>query len=187
MLHYIFFLFPFFSLLVAVRGSHKFTVVMADEDGVDTVYSQYKTAKAYVSPSSSNLGINKWTQEYLTLRPDYSQLQTQVDMFLHAFDTRTEAQKKAMKNKPLVDEDGFRLVINNKRKNTSDSKLKQDRKQALRKQARKDSERVQASAAFYRLQEFEKKQEKLATLRKKFEEDRARIQAMRSQRKFKPM
>lgn len=128
--------------------------------------------------------MGKWRTEYANMRPDYSKLQTQVDLFLSAFDKRTAAEKAAA-NKPVVDEEGWTLVVGSKRKGGADS-AKSAIKQAAKDYARKVQKQAGHAFAFYKFQEKERKQERLALLRRKFEEDKKKIQDMRSNRKFKP-
>eukprot|EP00461_Guttulinopsis_vulgaris_P006725 UN06760 len=70
-------------------------------------------------------GVNKYFQQFSTLCPDYSKLQNQVDLFMMAFDERTDAQRRAAK-RPLVDSEGFILVTGDDRSvETAQKKFKQ--------------------------------------------------------------
>lgn len=142
-----------------------------------------KDANTYIE-GDAPVGLRKWKSQYLQQRPDHSALQKQVDMFLHAFDQRTEAEKQAKKTqKPVIDEDGFMLVqSSNKRRGAPDSSAKS----AAKKFKRKIQEQADNAVHFYKFQEKERKLERINVLRRKFEEDKQKLLDLKATRKFKP-
>lgn len=124
-------------------------------------------------------GMRRWLEEYKAQRPDPAGLQTQVDRFMEAFDRRVDAERRAARSGPVVDEDGFTLI-------TRTRGAKRAAPAATVVQQKKRAKEERDVVDFYRFQRRERKREELATLRRQFEEDKLKIARMREQRKFKP-
>jgi len=157
-------------------------IVMEDEEDVEKIFAT-KNAKSYVS-GTGVVGLEKYKADYLKLRPNYDVLQTQVDMFMAAFDERTESEKAALRAKVAQkDEDGFQYVTYKlgKKKRGLDSV-----KDSTRRYNKRMAEKQNTVFSFYKYQEQEKQMEKLAALRKKFDEDKQRMAEIKNSRKFKP-
>lgn len=164
-------------------GMKEYTVVY---ETLEEAENAIKTRGATAHPQpSGEYGLGAWAKEFFDQRPNFERLQMQVDIFLNAFDQRTEYERKMDASKPLVDEDGFILVTYGKRRK-SEAELKAQRAQAAREYRKKLLKQEEMLNSFYKFQDIEQRQNKIAMLRKKFEEDKAKIQEMKASRKFKP-
>jgi ribosomal RNA-processing protein 7 len=169
----------FFRVNHSVNGRTA-EVIFEDDESVVKAFST-PDAKSYVT-GSIQCGLEKFKTEYLNLRPDYSTLQTQVDMFMSGFDERTEREKEETKRrKNEVDEEGFRYVYDEPKKRGRDAV-----KDAVRRYNKRINQKVNTVFSFYKFQEQEKQIDKQMALRKKFEEDKQRVADMKSSRRFKP-
>lgn len=158
-------------------------VVYESSEGYDRAFS-LKDSHSYV-PGSAPIGAAKWRSQYLQMRPDNSALQKQVDMFLHAFDQRSETEKLARKSRgPIVDEDGFTLVQSNTKRKAEQSES--SARGAAKKFKQKLQKQAENAVHFYKFQEKERKLERINVMRRKFEEDKQKLIDLKATRKFKP-
>lgn len=67
------------------------------------------TVQPYQAGSKAT-GVKKWVEQYHKHRPASEGLQLQVDRFMEMFETREQKEKEAMKDGPVVDDEGFTLV-----------------------------------------------------------------------------
>ena len=154
-----------------------------DNEGYDRAL-QLRDVRSYVEGSEA-CGMKKWQNQYNQARPDVNTLQTQVDMFLHAFDKRTEAEKEARKNQaPIIDEEGF-MLVQAKSKRSASRDLK-SAKAAVKKFKQRIQKQSEHAVSFYNFQEKERKLERINVLRRKFEEDKQKVNELKATRKFKP-
>lgn len=127
--------------------------VTAEEDGEE---GAHRAARAQ--------GVRSWVEEYRSREVAEDELQASVDAYMTYFDERTEAEKKARKDR-VVDDDGFELVTYKRKSHAGETPDPPKKKK---------TELVD----FYRFQIREKKREELATLRNKFEADKRRVEVM---------
>ncbi|KDO20915.1 hypothetical protein SPRG_14146 [Saprolegnia parasitica CBS 223.65] len=112
---------------------------------------------------------------YQAARPGLQALKNDADEFMMNFDAEEEAERKEreeMKNR--IDDDGFQMVVNTKRKRQEAAELLPFRKKQKSKEL----------TDFYRFQLREKKRGQ--TLRERFDEDRQMVDKLKKANKFKP-
>jgi len=127
-----------------------------------------KTRQPFQSGSLPS-GMQKWLEEYASLRPPADKLQIQVDRFMEAFDQR--GSKKAA----VVDEEGWTTVTGSAKR----------RRVLLPKGVALPEKKKQKGVIlnFYKHQDREQKQSQLVELRRKFEEDKAKLARLKASRK----
>jgi len=171
-------------------------VVFALPETLDVLFAARnavaRVSSAYLSLSGSGsargpapCGLARWETLYLQARPDFGKLQTQVDLFMAAFDKRTADEKRARAKQRLVDDEGFTLVQAPDR-----SKQKRERasmKSNVREYKRKVAQQAESAMTFYKFQDKERQQAQAQALRRKFDEDKARLARMKGGRNFRPM
>jgi RNA recognition motif-containing protein len=170
------------AALKAGRTAH---VVFESAEGLQTAMTtdMSQVKQSYVQ-GNVPVGATKWLQEYKQQYPKVDALSAQVDRFMEAFDSRSEAQKRAQKQGAVTDEDGFTLVMDKKPKRRM---LKADREAAVKAEAKKRKKKKGSGIVnFYAFQKRNQKREELSQLRAKFNEDRDRFARMKASRKFKP-
>ena len=111
-----------------------------------------------------------WLAQYAEQRPDPVRLQAQIDRFMQAFDERmdrvtrytcprrqltTRQEKQAADAAPVIDEDGFTLVVGKKKKPRL---YKEEGDGAVQPEAKK-KKKQKLAPNFYRFQRVSKKQE----------------------------
>lgn len=138
--------------------------VLACNEVIEPSTTEDDGAEAAQNPGETQGGVRSWVQEYRSREIAEDELQASVDAYMTYFDERTEAEKRARRDR-VVDEDGFELVTYKRKSHAPD----------ITEQPKKKKKEL---VDFYRFQIREKKREELAALRNKFEADKRRVEAM---------
>mmetsp|Transcript_7705 Transcript_7705/g.26049 ORF Transcript_7705/g.26049 Transcript_7705/m.26049 type:complete len:251 (-) Transcript_7705:48-800(-) len=146
-------------------------VVFKQRSACEAVLKSCSPLRLEEEDETGKTGLKAWMHDHRSKNMAEDSLQAHVDACMAAFDSRTEAERAARKNK-VVDEDGFELVTY-KRKN-------------LVEETAPPPKKAKELQDFYRFQIREKKREQLVALRNKFEADKKRVEAMKTRRQFKP-
>lgn len=159
-------------------------------------------------PALAPAGLQKWIANYQRSLQDEAKLTDAVNRFMMAFDDRQKLLDEARRRGPVVDDEGFTLVVSKRRKqklqalpdddDLADPGLgqahgllpQQQQKRKFRDalgdgKARKRKKPLQHSVDD--LYKFQKKAEKLVELnrlRKSFDSDRKKLSQLRKGRKF---
>ncbi|XP_061495328.1 ribosomal RNA-processing protein 7 homolog A isoform X2 [Rhineura floridana] len=129
-------------------------------------------------------GIHKWITRYAASVVDPTELKTEVDAFMQAYDQKVAKEEaKAEKEDGLPDEEGW-VKVTRKGRKPGLPRTEAANMRALEREKRKRAHKELLN--FYAWQHRETKREHIAQLRKKFEEDKQKIAVMRAQRKFRP-
>ena len=163
-----------------VENSYKVAyVVFLNEENLKRVLSK-TMKKVDVEVNTSNVGVSKWSMEYMEDRTDVSTLKTSADDFMHEFDKEEAAKKREQEKLKEKDEEGWVTIVRKGKKHLGgDIDVSQNRR---KKRKKKNKELLN----FYAFQQRESRRDHIAQLRKKFEEDKLRVQAMKQARKFRP-
>ena len=136
--------------------------------------------------SLETTGLARWEAGFAAARPDFGALQTQIDVFMAAFDKRSAAEKAARKaSTTVVDDEGFTLVVAADKKKQQREKSSQ--KSAVKVYERKIAQRAESAVTFYKFQDKERRAAQTAALRRKFDEDKARLNNLKLNRSFRPL
>ena len=108
--------------------------------------------------------------------PDEAALQASVDEYMRQFDEAEEEQRLEMaKQGQMVDEDGFTLVVNPKRKSLADIPAPVKKKS---RSLEKDD--------FYRFQLRERRKNEMNALLKRYQDDKAKVEELKQKKKLRP-
>ncbi|CEG49487.1 rRNA processing protein RRP7 [Plasmopara halstedii] len=124
-------------------------------------------------------GLQAYTSKYHQNRSGFSEIKEIADRYMASFDEMEMTdlrRREELKNQ--VDEDGFQVVVNTKKRGFIQSETLTAR--PAKKEKNKKVEN------FYRFQTREKKRDQLKTLRERFEEDRQIVEKMKKANKFIP-
>jgi hypothetical protein len=172
-------------------------VTLVDDDAYNNVLSNHLNTRVEIDSNairqgleqvnpSQQLGSQKWMSEYTQQRPDFSSLQKQVDMFFMAIDRRVSDQKKASK-RPIIDEDGFQLVVGDERTvEESQKKWKQQQKQKEKKEKVKQKERLTDQLSMYKVHEVQQSRREHQAQQRQNYADKKIINKLKEQRSFNP-
>jgi len=176
------------------RGTLRYALVtFAKKESVELALStKINHPQPYQCPSAPH-GMNKWLSDYKTARPEVSKLNDMVNMFMQAFDQRTDEEKKnkisTKRGLSQPDEEGW-IHVSYKNKRKRRRRLRNYNRDniewAKEPRASKKKRKKEKVVYFYKFEERQKKQEKLALLKRRFQEDKKKLAKMKAQRKFKP-
>lgn len=109
--------------------------------------------------------------------PDEDALQKSIDDYMEEYDEEEEqARLETARQGQLVDEDGFTLVVNAKRKNLADIPAPVPTKRS--KSLTKDD--------FYRFQLRDRRKREVNDLLKRYQEDKAKVEELKRKKHFRP-
>ncbi|GBN18633.1 Ribosomal RNA-processing protein 7 A [Araneus ventricosus] len=131
----------------------------------------------------SDVGKNKWTQQYNNTFVDQKLLKEEIRSFLEEFDSKIEEEKQKEKESAEPDDEGW-VTITKSSKKSKIPRIESVNKKIIDK--RNAAQSKLTLMKFYKNQLRDEKMEEILELRKKFEKDKARIAMMRNNRKFKP-
>ena len=124
-------------------------------------------------------GMGQWVDAYRESIPTLSELRSEADEYMEAFEQRLGEERKAMElRRQQADDDGFTVV---KRKHTARKSGQQASNISSRRRKKRKTEGL---TDFYRFQMKEGKRNDLAELREKFAEDRKKIARLKESNKF---
>ncbi|KAF8776787.1 ribosomal RNA-processing protein 7 homolog A-like [Argiope bruennichi] len=131
----------------------------------------------------SNVGKNKWIQQYNDSFVDQKLLQEEIRTFLQEFDSKSEEEKKKERELGGPDDEGW-ITVSKFSKKPKIPRIESVNKKIVDK--RNAAQSKLTLMKFYKNQLRDEKMEEILDLRKRFEKDKARIAMMRKSRKFKP-
>lgn len=124
-----------------------------------------------------HLGMEQWKKEYISMRPNFLAIQKKVDIFMKEFEEKEKEKnkiKKLNKKEPIVDDEGFVQIQNNKDTKKQKSKYRNDNK--------KCEDNSKAIYKFTKNENLLKKQQ----LYTHSHNDKVKRSELRNKRKFRP-
>lgn len=172
-------------------------VVVVDDDAFLYVLDNYNTAAIAIDSDDIikttsfgpqyRHGVDKWDHEYGLIRPNFTSLQEQVDLFMSNFDKRTSAELSKARKRPIVDEDGFTLVLGDDRTvEEGEKKFKKQQKQLQKKEKVKEKQRLDGQLAMYKVHEVQQTRKQQQEQHKLEYADKKIINKLKQQRSFNP-
>lgn len=141
-----------------------------------------------------SIGIDKYINQYHSIRPNIDTLETQINQLMSVFDQQQSLLKQGNNNndidQPIVDEDGFTLVRYNKTNLLQPKLKKMDTYkpnknltgEAKRKQQRKNKQVI----FLYKHQRKQKQNQQIDMLRKQFQSDQLKLKKLKQKNMLKP-
>uniref|UniRef100_M4BU35 Ribosomal RNA-processing protein 7 C-terminal domain-containing protein n=1 Tax=Hyaloperonospora arabidopsidis (strain Emoy2) TaxID=559515 RepID=M4BU35_HYAAE len=124
-------------------------------------------------------GLQAYAARYRRNRPGLSVLKDMADRFMASFDAaEAECLRQRNEKKNQVDDDGYHVVVNRKKRGVIQAEEVLARPVKKRKSNELDN--------FYRFQTREKKRDQLKTLRERFQEDRHVVEKLKKANKYQP-
>ncbi|KAI9909064.1 hypothetical protein PsorP6_014956 [Peronosclerospora sorghi] len=144
-------------------------VVFKTEESLDKLLQ----VDTLAPPSPEKLsGLQAYEAKYRRNRPGLSVLKEMADRYMSLFDKMEEDDLRRREElKHQVDEDGFQMVVNTKKRGITEAEDVLARPATKQKSKGLDN--------FYRFQTREKKRDQLKTLRERFQEDRKLVEKMK--------
>ncbi|KAF1332931.1 Rrna processing protein rrp7, partial [Globisporangium splendens] len=123
-------------------------------------------------------GLQAYLNKYKANKPGLAAVKAIADKYMAKFDADEEEDfRKREELKAQVDDDGFKTVVNTKKRTQAAA---EDLGRPAKKQKSKEMDN------FYRFQMRERKRDQLKSLRERFEEDRQMVEKLKQANKFKP-
>ena len=155
-------------------------VVFESEESLDKVLAFKCGEKLQIVLDEADIGMGKWTKDYMNTRVEINALMTSSDEFMKKYDFEQKTKEENLKALQEPDKEGWVTVVSKrKRLPPSQDQLKESKKSKKRK---KKNELLN----FYSFQQRELQREHIAQLRKKFEEDKKKVLELKAKRKFRP-
>uniref|UniRef100_A0AAV1UI62 RRM domain-containing protein n=1 Tax=Peronospora matthiolae TaxID=2874970 RepID=A0AAV1UI62_9STRA len=124
-------------------------------------------------------GLQAYAARYRRNRPGLSVLKDMADQFMASFDAaEAEVLRQRNEKKNQVDDEGFHVVLNTKKRGVIQAE------EVLARPVKKHKSKELDN--FYRFQTREKKRDQLKTLRERFREDRHVVEKLKKANKFQP-
>lgn len=158
-------------------------VVFMRTDSLKKVFEENDTKTVPENLFESNIGKNKFIDDYNNSFIDVQEVQNEIGTFMKEYDTALEEEKQKGKEKEgEPDKEGWITVSKHSRRKIPriDAVNKKILETRIAGMSRK------SLLTFYKNQLRDAKMNEILELRKNFEKDKAKIALMRSNRKFKP-
>lgn len=168
-------------------------ITFIDDDSYNIAFTA-TTPSAHINSTqisldeSKSLGVSKYHEQWLQIHPDVTTLERQVNLFMMNWDQRATLSNQQSK-RPIVDEDGFTLVVDKKDgvdTTIAAKRMKKQSKARMKKQDEKLRERRNTSLPFYEYHEKEQNRQKEQAMLKSTTRDAQVIGKLKKTRSFNP-